>query len=216
MMNPQPRRFFLALCLLALLATPAAAAQEGTLVYRKVFKGSTPEFTEIRVKADGTASYDIRNLSDEAEAVPFEVGPAVTQKLFELAGQLSYFRGVELDTRRRIANLGQKTFRYEGADGASETSFNYTVNGTAAQLLQLFEGLARQQDHLGILQRRMRFDRLGVHEALVQLEVDMNRKIIPEPEVLLPTLEQIAADARFVEIARGRARALIERIRGGK
>lgn len=215
MTTRQPSRILFLVPLLVMLAAPAAA-QEGTLIYRKVFKGSTPEFTEIRVKAGGEASYDIRNLDDEAGAVPFEVSPALRQKLFDLAAQLSYFRGVELDTRRRIANLGQKTFRYEGPEGASETSFNYTVNAAASQLLQLFEGLARQQDHLDILQRRMRFDRLGVHEALVQLELDMNRKIIPEPEVLLPTLEQIAADARFVEIARGRARALIERIRTGK
>ena len=47
----------------------------------------------------------------------------------------------------------------------------------------------------------------------LQFESDLNRKILPEPERLLPTLEQIANDSRFVEIARQRARTLAERIR---
>lgn len=215
-LNPAHALWLLAVLLAALLAVPVAAANSGALVYRKVFKGSTPEFTEIRVHADGSATFDIRNLEDEAGPAAFEVSLPVTQKLFELAAQLGHFRGVELDARRRIANLGEKTFRYEGPGGESEVSFNYTVNPAANQLLRLFEGLARQQDHLLILQRRMRFDRLGVHDALLALEADLNRKIIPEPEVLLPTLEQIAAESRFVEIARQRARTLIERIRGGR
>jgi len=79
--------------------------------------------------------------------------------------------------------------------------------------MQIFEGLARQQEHLIKLQRRMKYDRLGVNEALLQFESDLNRKILPEPERLLPTLEQIANDSRFVEIARQRARTLAERIR---
>ena len=82
--------------------------------------------------------------------------------------------------------------------------------------MQIFEGLARQQDHLIKLQRRMRYDRLGVNEALLQFESDLNHKVLPEPERLLPTLEQIANDPRFVEIARHRARALAERLRSAR
>jgi hypothetical protein len=47
----------------------------------------------------------------------------------------------------------------------------------------------------------------------MNFETDLNHKILPEPERLLPVLQQIAADPRFVEIARQRSRALIERIR---
>lgn len=165
------------------------------------------------MNAKGEASYDIRSLSDEPDPAAFEVSPPLAQRLFELAAQLKHFNGVQLDIKRRIANLGQKTFRYEGPEGAFEATFNYTVNPVASQLHQLFEGLARQQDHLTNLQRRLRFDRLGVNDALLQFEADLNRKMIPEPEVLLPVLEQIAADSRVLEISRTRARALVERIR---
>jgi hypothetical protein len=63
------------------------------------------------------------------------------------------------------------------------------------------------------LERRMRYDRLGVNESLLRFEVDLNRKLIPEPEQLLPVLEDIANDPHYLEIARQRARALIQRIR---
>ena len=87
------------------------------------------------------------------------------------------------------------------------------AGGTASQLLQIFEGLARQQELLMLLERRMKYDRLGINDALLQFETELNRKLLPEPERALPTLDQIAGDARFVEIGRQRARNLAERIR---
>jgi hypothetical protein len=62
----------------------------------------------------------------------------------------------------------------------------------------------------------MRYDRLGVNQALLNFEMDLDRKVIPEPERLLPALEQLAADARYVDIARQRARMLIERIKASR
>lgn len=196
-----------------LLLLPVLTSEDATITYRRVFKASNPEFIEIKVGENGTATFDIRQLEDPPGAQPFEVGPALRGKIFELAGQLDDFRDLQLDIRRRIANLGEKTFRYERGNEAHEARFNYTLNSTANQLMQIFEGLARQQEHLVLLQRRMRYDRLGINDALLQLESDLNRRLLPEPERLVPVLEQIANDSRFVDIARQRARALAERIR---
>jgi len=201
------------LALLAGFAAPLWAAGETQIVYRRVFKSSYPEFIEIRVSDAGTCSFDIRQLDEDSDPVSGEISAPLRAKIFELAGQLRNFRGVELDVHRRIANLGQKTFRYEATDQVNEVSFNYTLDARANQLMQIFEGLARQQEHLSKLQQRMKYDRLGVNDALMQLESDVNRRILPEPYRLLPTLEKIASDPRFVEIARQRARTLAERIR---
>jgi hypothetical protein len=198
------------------LLLPVLTSEDATITYRRVFKASNPEFIEIKVGENGTATFDIRQLEDPPGAQPFEVSPALRAKIFELAGRLNDFRDLQLDIRRRIANLGEKTFRYERGTEAHEARFNYTLNSTANQLMQIFEGLARQQEHLVLLQRRMRYDRLGVNDALFQLESDLNRKLLPEPERLVPVLEQIANDSRFVDIARQRARALAERIRNPK
>ncbi len=203
----------LILPLFPLLPLPLSASGGAALTYRRIFKSSSPEFIEIKVSEGGQCVYDIRQLDDAPGPQPFEVGEPLRGKIFELAAQLSYFRDVQLDVRRRIANLGEKTFRYERAGQANEVTFNYTLNAAANQLMQIFEGLARQQEHLTKLQRRMKYDRLGINEALLQLESDLNRRLLPEPERLLAALEQIANDSRFVEIARQRARALVERIR---
>ena len=211
-------RFFLRVfCLLAgaWLLVPMAGANPpaATITYRRVFKGSSPEFIEIKISDQGKSTFDIRQLDEDADPEVFEVSPAVKKSIFDLAAELKNFAIPSIDIQKKIANLGQKTFRYENGSEAHETSFNYTINPPATQLMQIFEGLARQQQDLALLQRQAKFDRLGVNDALMQFESDMDHRLLPEPERLLAILDQIAADPHFVEIARTRARALAERIR---
>jgi hypothetical protein len=203
--------FPLAVIAAAQTAKPGAGAK---LTFRRVFKSSSPEFIEISVREDSDdATYEIRQLDEDPGSSPFQVSAPLRAKMFELAAQLNHFQGQDLDVHRKIANLGEKTFRWEQGGVVHEATFNYTLNSSAAQLLQIFEGLARQQELLALLERRMKYDRLGINDALLEFESDLNRKLLPEPQRALPTLDQIAADSRFVEIGRQRARALAERIR---
>lgn len=216
-MNALSRRLA-ALALFFCLATAAVAfaSPSGSAVftYRRVFKSSTPEFIELKIQEDSdTASYDIRQLDEDPSVTPFQINHALRAKIFELISQLHYFKGLDLDVHRKIANLGEKTFHWERGSETYEVKFNYTVNSDASQLLQICEGLARQQELIELLQRRMKYDRLGVNDALLQLETDISRGVLPEPQAVLPLLDQISADSRFVDIARQRARALAERVR---
>src|ERR1700676_1796742 len=199
---------------LAVTSAAATPAESAKLTFRRIFKSSSPEFIEIVVPEDAhSATYDIRQLDEDASALPFEISAGLRAHMFELTAQLNHFQGQDLDVHRKIANLGEKTFRWEQAGERHETKFNYTLNSAAAQLLQIFEGLARQQEHVMLLERRMRYDRLGVNDALLQFEADYNHSLLPEPQRVLPMLDQIAGDSHFVEIARQRARNLAERIR---
>jgi hypothetical protein len=210
-------RLFLLLataCLMGSAANSAPAPAGAKLTFRRVFKGSSPELIEINVREDSdVATYEIRQLDEDAGASPFQVGAALRAKMFELAAQLHHFQGLDLDVHRKIAYLGEKTFRWESGSEVHETKFNYTLNPAATQLLQICEGLARQQENADLIARRMRYDRLGVNDALLQFESDLNRSLLPEPQRLLPMLDQIAGDPKFVDIARQRARSLAERIR---
>jgi hypothetical protein len=212
---PLASRPALGLCVLAMAIWPVVlqAAGGATVTYRRVFKGSNPEFIEIKLPEEGHATYDIRQLSDEADPQSFEVGPAVRAKIFELTTALHNFDGVDLDVHRRIADLGEKRFRYEKGGELHETHFNYTLNRTASQLALIFEGLAQQQEDLMMLEQKLKYDRLGVNDALRQFENDLGQRTLPEPERLLSVLDRIAADSRLIEVARQRARALAERIR---
>jgi hypothetical protein len=216
-MNFLRRKFLVVYFFVAILGVanfaPVASA-EPVFIYKRVFKESVPEYIEIKVpESSGNPTFEIRQLEEEPGATAFEVSPALRSKIFNLVGQLNHFKDVDLDVHRKIANLGEKTFRWENGAESFEVKFNYTLNGPAVQLLQICEGLARQQELLELLQRRMKYDRLGVNDALMQFETDFNKGVFPEPQRGLPLLDQIAGDSRFVEIARQRARALAERIR---
>jgi len=196
-------------------ATTALALPSGPVfTYRRIFKSSVPEFIEIKIPENSDrATFEIRQLDDDPGATSFEVSTVLRAKIFQLVGQLGRFKALDLDVHRKIANLGEKTFVWSSGTESYEVKFNYTLNSSAAQLMQICEGLARQQELIELLQRRSKYDRLGVNDALMQFESDLNKGILPEPSRALPLLDQIANDPRFVEIARQRARALAERLR---
>lgn len=184
-----------------------------TLTFRRVFKSSYPEYVEIRINEDGTGTYDIRQLDDTASPQPLQIGMPLTRKMFELAGDLHDFDGADLDVHRRIANLGQKTFIYSKGEEVHEATFNYTLNSAARQLLAIFEGLQRQESDLSDMQRVMHYDHLGVADVIARVQNDVKNKLIPEPDALLPTLDQIASDSELMDMSRQRARAIAEQIR---
>ena len=53
------------------------AADGANITYRRIFKGSNPEFIEIKIGEDGSATYDIRQLSEDADPQPFQVSATV-------------------------------------------------------------------------------------------------------------------------------------------
>lgn len=229
-MNPRrhPKLFALPVLILlasALCAPPAPSAQtpkasagfsasgDPVITFRKIFKTSFPEFIEIKVKQSGSGVYDIRQLDDDPSPQPFDIDASLAQKIFDLAGKLHDFQGVDLEVHRRLANLGEKTFRYEKASENHETTFNYTLDPTAMQLLSIFEGLSRQESDLSDLQRTMKYDRLGVNDVMLQIQADYDNKQLPEPDRFLTLLDQLAGDAKYIDIARDRARTLAGRIR---
>jgi hypothetical protein len=208
----------LAAALLAAAISPMARADRSpaggpTITFRKVFKSSYPEFVEIKLDESGKGTCDIRQLSDDASPQPFEISAPIAQKIFALAGSLHNFQGVDLEVHRRIASLGDKTFRYDNGSETHEVTFNYTMNPTATDLLNIFENLSRQASDLADLQRTMRYDRLGVNDVVAQIQKDYEGKLLPEPERFLPLLDQLAADEKYINIARDSARTLAGRIR---
>jgi hypothetical protein len=198
-----------------LLRAQTASASEPTIVFRKVFKSSYPEFVEIKVSENGACTADIRQLSDDPSPQPFQLQPSVVQRIFGLAGDLHDFNGVNLEIHRRIANLGEKTFIYQNGAQTYQTTFNYSTNASAQQLVDLFENLAREQTDLSDLQRTMQYDHLGVYEVVQRIEKDYDDKLLPDASAMLPALDKLAADNTYINIARDTARSLAGRIRTG-
>jgi hypothetical protein len=203
--------------LVGMSAPPLAAAGfpagNTTITFRKIFKSSYPEFVEIKVNDSGSGTCDVRQLNEESNPRPMQIDAPLVHSIFDLAAKLHNFDGLDLEMHRRIANLGEKTFSFDRGTESHHVTFNYTLNRDASELLDIFEGLARQQTDLYDLDRTMRYDPLGVNDVLQQVEKDLGHKLLPEPGQFLPLLDRLAADQRFIDIARDRARKLAVLVR---
>jgi len=196
----------------SLCADPAADESLPTLTYRRVFKGSTPEYLSIRVDKTGAGAYEGRKLSDPTEPRPLQLTPAITRQLFELADRLSDFRTADLESHRKVADLGQKTFIYESGGQKYSVEFNYTVNRDARDLSDLFEKIAMVEQHVAGLEFAIKYDHLGLPQELREIQIELANQALADPELLVPTLEEIARNPRFLHLAQARAQDILQRI----
>src|SRR5687767_5344635 len=109
--------------------------------------------------------------------------------------------------------MGEKTFRFVNGDEKHEVKFNFSLDENAKVLLDLFERVTETQQLLFLLERSVRFDKLGVNKALLQFESALDRKRIVGPDRFLPMLDRVAKNSSFLNMARERAAALAQSIR---
>jgi hypothetical protein len=182
------------------------------LTYSRTFKGSTPEYILITVDSKGLGTFEGHKLDETQSPRPFQLSAATTERIFALAGQLHNFHSVDLDSHKKVANLGQKTLAYQQGEDVSRVVFNYTENRTARQLVELFEAVSTVEEHIAALEFEMKYDPLGLPQELLQIQIELNSKSLADPEMLLPTLEKIAHGSRFLHLAQDRAQQIIDRI----
>ncbi|HMD97783.1 MAG TPA: hypothetical protein VKM93_10710 [Terriglobia bacterium] len=193
-------------------ADPAADPSVPKLTYRRVFKGSTPEYLSIRVDKNGAGEYEGRKLSDPTQPRPLKLSPDITRQLFELADRLSDFHTVDLESHRKVADLGQKTFIYEVGGQKHSAEFNYTINRDARDLSDLFEKIAMVEQHIAGLEFAIKYDHLGLPQELREIQIELDNQALADPELLVPTLEEIARNPRFLHLAQARAQNILQRI----
>jgi hypothetical protein len=192
-----------------------ASGQEsagGRLSYTRVLKGSTPEYIGVTVNADGTGTFDARKLSASPDPQSFKLSGQTLDKLYTLAAELNYFRSVDLESHKRVANLGRKTFTYEKDGQISSAEFNYTLNKQAQRLSDLFEKIAIVEQHIRALKYAIKYDPLGLPHELLLIQIDLENRALADPELMVPTLEEIARNHRFLHLAQVRARNILERV----
>lgn len=208
----------LAAALCAPLACAGAWAAAGPqpegpqLTYVKVLKGSVPEYEKIVVNADGSGSYEGRSLSEAPSPRLFRLSPEVAQKFFGLADEMHDFQDVSLESHKRVADLGQKTFKYVNGAESYECRFNYSTNHTAGELEGLFESLGAVERHISALDYAMRYDHLGLPRVLTLIQVDLNNKSLLDPQLMTVDLEAVAGNPSYLHLAQVRAREILRQI----
>jgi hypothetical protein len=192
---------------LALSCTLSAAPR---LFYSKYFKGSVPEFVSITVERDGNVIY--QEAKDDDNPVHIQLGAAAAQELFDLTEKLGRFQR-PLESGLKIANLGTKTFRFQDGTEQHEIQFNYSEDANAQALLDRFERITETERHFVNLDRTAHFEKLGVNEVLLQMQVSWEHNRLVAPEQFLPLLDRIAKNESYLHISRERAASIADAIR---
>ena len=204
----------LALRLLAavtLASLSLAAADAPRVVYTKSFPRSLPPYMEIQVERDGSALY--KETPDDDQPLKFRLKDPETSEIFALAARLDKFTR-KLESGLPVAKMGDKTFRWEEGATRNQQTFNYSEDPDAHTLQDWFERIAESEQFLIDLERTARFDKLGVNQVLLQMEVAWEKKRLVAVDQFLPMLERVANNESYLNMARERAAYLADAFRG--
>jgi len=204
---------FFAVAALAAPAEPVKAGSEPRIIFSKAFPGSTPPFIQISVEKNGAAEY--REDPKDDAPLKFQLTEAESEAIFALADKLDHFSR-PLESGLKVANMGTKTFRFEGDGGPHETKFNYSNDLDAKALADWFEQISESERAYIDLERTVRFDKLGVQDAILRIEILRNQKRLIAEKQFLPMLDRVANNESYMRMARSRAAALAETIRAVK
>jgi hypothetical protein len=194
----------------SLLVSCTVASAEPRLFYSKYFKGSVPEYVAISIERTGQTTY--QETKDDDNPIKIQLASADAQQIFSLSDKLDRFQR-PIESGLKVANMGLKTLRFEDGAERHELQFNYSQDGDAQALLEWFERITETEQHFVNLDRTVHYDKLGVNDVLLQLQITWDHKRLVAPEQFLPLLDRIAKNESFLHLARERASGLAEAIR---
>lgn len=229
-----PGLFVLSIFLIAFFAffvRPAAAqnsldpgslrASAPTISFEVDWKVADPQWYQITVDQNGQATYESHPHTAENQpagepyTLHFIMSQPARTRIFEIAGKLHDFQG-NFETRAKIAQTGKKTFTFRQGDKENRTTLNYSDNPQMNELISIFQKMSTTFENAQKLDYDMRFDKLGLDRDLkVLVNLDKDNQLA-ELQVIAPTLERIANDESVMNIARQKARLLLERSRPGE
>jgi hypothetical protein len=183
------------------------------VIFTKSFPGSTPAWFSITVDQTGAAEY--REDPKDDSPITFHMNESDAGQIFQLAAKLEYFKR-KLESPAKVARMGDKTLHYEKGGESGETTFNYTEDVDGRAITDWFERISETERHLIDLERVVKYDKLGVNDAILQLEVTLDRKRLVAPEQFLPMLNRVIKNESFMHQARQRAANLVDQIRNSK
>jgi hypothetical protein len=191
-----------------------------TVTFNVLWEAATPQLYTITARSTGSAHYvsgnPVRKSVDPAQAadpdytLEFTLSSPGAAKVFTLATQAGYFDG-DFDYKKRVANTGAKTLAYADLKRHFQTTYNWSENAAIDQLTSYFQGVSSTIEHGRKLQFLHRYDKLGLEAHLKGMEDEAQRHYLAELQIIAPTLESIASDSSVLNIARQRARRLLQR-----
>ena len=203
------------------LAQPTSAPRV-RVSFEQRWPDSDPQWFELVVQPDGKARYRSLphrasssapdNPAPEAYELSFTLSSGSRRRIFELAELapgLLRFQGT-LD-KIKVAFTGTKTLRYEDGTGVTSLiAYNYSSSPELNGLTGLMQGISESIELSRTLQLQFRFDKLGLDSTLRSTEAKVALQPLPEAQILEPILQRIANDLATMNIARQRARRILQ------
>jgi len=196
------------------------SASVPTVSFELDWKVADPQWYQITVDQNGQATYESRPRAADNQPAgePYNLHFIMSQptrtRIFQIASALHDFQG-NFETRAKIAQTGKKTLTFRQGTKENKTTLNYSDNSEMNELISLFQKMSTTFETAQKLDYDMRFDKLGLDrdlKSLVQLDKDNQ---LAELQVIAPTLERIANDPSIMNIARQKAKQLLERSEPG-
>ena len=191
--------------------------------------GAQPPHYTLLVASDGEAEYasrpsssnDASSASDslnpssdpidqEAFSTHFAISAPIRDRIFSLARQANFFNGNFNYQHHRVADTGSKTLAYADSALHYQTSYNWSENKAVDELTHIFEGIGSTIESSRRLEHLMRFDKLGLNAELSGMEQAAQSGQLRELQIIAPVLQQIASNSSYMNIARERARHLLQ------
>ena len=192
------------------LAACSLVAAEPSIFYSKSFPNSTPAYVSLLIARSGDIIY--KEAVDDEQPVKFKIEPAEAAEIFALAEKLDHFSR-PLESGLKVAFMGEKTFRWDPDGKPQEQKFNYSQDLDANKLQDWFERITESEMLFFSLERTVKYDKLGVFKALLQLEAAYDRKRLVAWPQYLPLLDRVAKNSSYMNVARDRAASLAEAFR---
>jgi hypothetical protein len=196
-----------------MLSCSALCATDARLFFSKSFPGSSPAYVAISVDQSGAGDY--REAADDDNPLKFQLSAADTTEMFGLADKLDRFKR-PLESPLKVAQMGMKTFRFEEGGKSTEVKFNFSEDLDARLLTDWFERISETGQNYYALERAVKYDKLGVNQALLQFNIAMDKKRVVSPQLFLPMLDRVAKNDTYLNMARTRAANLADSIRALK
>jgi hypothetical protein len=196
----------------------AAHSQSPTVVFEQDWNVADPAWYQVSVSSSGEAQYQSKSRQKENEEATepynrrFIVSASTRDEIFQLTKSLNDFQG-NFETRAKVAQTGTKTLKFKDGARETSTSLNYSDNPSMNQLIGIFQRISTTFELAQKLDFDIRFDKLGLDRDLKNLEHLATDKQVAELQVISPMLERIANDNGIMNIARQRARRLLDKSR---
>lgn len=155
----------------------------------------------------------LRDGNDEEITEKVTLPKAVIDKIDSVYATLKFLDSTEnYQYEHDRSNMGNHTFTLKVNGRSRTTKFNWTTNGDAMALMNVYRGIGYEMVWKFEVELARDTQPLKTPSLMAELESYLSRREIADPPSMLPYLRNIANDERFPLMARNRATEMINQI----